>query len=68
VRQAVAREAAKGKLKWEPEVLQALSLTTDDVIPLSETDAQQLFAKRVAEMAQHAAEVHKENVCAATVR
>ena len=43
VKQAIAREAAKGHMKWESAVLDALKLTRDDVTSLSEEEAQVHF-------------------------
>jgi hypothetical protein len=43
VKQAIAREAAKGHMKWEAAVLDALKLTRDDVTSLSEEEAQVCF-------------------------
>ena len=40
VKQAIAREAAKGHMKWEQAVLDALKLSRDDVTSLSEEEAQ----------------------------
>ena len=62
VKQAVAREAAKGVMKWETEVLEALHLTREQVTPLSEVEAQQLFARRVAELDAKAVKIEQDNV------